>query len=435
MKKLLARVLAAAMVVGLLSVSAFAYTAEVSELNTVTPSNSYTEVSPCTHYDGEHPLYIFPAGTTFQVTGYLVVQAWKIESDTGALDFYDSDYSSGSDGATFAPEPGVIYMVQESNQMDWFQYMYIMVEGGSTQPDPEPESTAYSLPDNDLLEASAASTGSTTVTDSQGETHTVYLYPAGTVFTSKSAMTNFERVRNLSTGEYQYGINQQFTLPETGAYELTAFDEGIWTTTAYVMASGGSVQPDPEPEPEPEPEQPTTVAGFSDVSSDAWYAGYVETVVEKGLFSGNEDGTFGPEDNMTYAQFLVVLSQFSGDAIPGAEGAWYQGYVNWANEADLIPAEMQESFNPDAAITRQDMAALFGNFLAAYDHSGETVNSGEASFADAGSIADDAAEGVQTCYELGIMSGKDGNVFDPLATATRAEVAVTMTNMAAVMGR
>ena len=140
MKQKIASLLTAVMVLGLLSVPAFAYTAEVSELNTVTPSNSYTEVSTCTHYDGEHPLYIFPAGTTFQVTGYLVVQAWKIESDTGALDFYDSDYSSGSDGATFAPEPGVIYMVQESNQMDWFQYMYIMVRAAppSLTPSPNP---------------------------------------------------------------------------------------------------------------------------------------------------------------------------------------------------------------------------------------------------------------------------------------------------------
>ena len=321
MKKLLARVLAAAMVVGLLSVSAFAYTAEVSELNTVTPSNSYTEVSTCTHYDGEHPLYIFPAGTTFQVTGYLVVQAWKIESDTGALDFYDSDYSSGSDGATFAPEPGVIYMVQESNQMDWFQYMYIMVEGGSAQPDPEPE---------------------------------------------------------------------------------------------------------PEPE---------TVAGFADVPVTAWYAGYVETVVDKGLFSGKGEGVFGSEDSMTYAEFLVVLSQFSGDAIPGSAGAWYQGYVDWANNAGIVPAEIQSSFNPDAPITRQDMAALFGAFLDAYEWSADPVTGETPSFADQGSIAGYAADGVTQCYQLGIMSGKDGNTFDPLGTATRAEVAVTMTQMARVMGK
>ena len=244
------------------------------------------------------------------------------------------------------------------------------------------------------------------------------------------------------------GMNDGYLLGNTYArYGLDAYmwdysvfidyfyaDDGpYWITTQealdlFTELTGIPVAGTPE-------EKPATVAGFSDVSADAWYAGYVETVAEKGLFSGNADGTFAPEANMTYAQFLVVLSQFSGDAIPGAEGAWYQGYVNWAEEADLIPAGMGESFNPDAAITRQDMAALFGSFLNTYDHSSETVNSGEASFADAASIADYAADGVQICYQLGIMSGKDGGVFDPIGTATRAEVAVTMVQMARIMER
>ena len=420
LKSILGAALALCLMAGL-AVPAGAYTAEVSELSSVTPSSSYVEVSSCNHYDGEHPLYIFPAGTTFQSAGYMVVQAWKIEADTGALDFYDSDYDSGSDGATFAPEAGVIYMIQESNQMDWFQYMYIMVEGGASQ---QPEPTGYEVPDNSLLEASSASVGTATVTDWNGESHTVYRYPAGTVFTPKIGMTNFSLAKNLYTGEVQY-LSQKFTLPGDGAYELTAYDQGIWDTKAYVMADGASI---PEPEPEPE-----IVAGFADVPTTAWYAGYVQTVVDKGLFSGKGEGVFGAEDQMTYAEFLVVLSQFSGDAIPGSAGAWYQGYVDWASNAGIVPAEIA-GFNPDAAITRQDMAALFGNFLNAYDHEGQP-SAGEPSFADGASVADYAAEGVTLCYQMGLMSGKDGNRFDPLATATRAEVAVTMTQMARVMGR
>ena len=42
---------------------------------------------------------------------------------------------------------------------------------------------------------------------------------------------------------------------------------------------------------------------------------------------------------------------------------------------------------------------------------------------------------MELCYQLGIMSGKDNNRFDPAGTTTRAEVAVTMTQMARVMGR
>ena len=131
---------------------------------------------------------------------------------------------------------------------------------------------------------------------------------------------------------------------------------------------------------------------------------------------------------------IIGVYQFSGDQLPASPGAWYQGYVDWANNAGLVPGGMQ-GFNPDAPITRQDMAALFGNFLERYDYSAQPVADEEPAFADAGSIAGYAAGGVTLCYQMGLMSGKDGNLFAPLATATRAEVAVTMTQMARVMGR
>ena len=179
--------------------------------------------------------------------------------------------------------------------------------------------------------------------------------------------------------------------------------------------------------------QTETVAGFTDVPASAWYASYVQTVVDKDLFTGVGEGTFAPESSMTYAQFLTVLYKFSGDQLPASQGAWYQGYVDWAENAGLVPAEIAD-FNPDAAITRQDMAALFGSFLDAYDHSAQPVTDEEPSFADAGSIAGYVADGVTLCYQMGLMSGNDDGTFAPAATATRAQVAVTMTQMARVMG-
>ena len=175
---------------------------------------------------------------------------------------------------------------------------------------------------------------------------------------------------------------------------------------------------------------------FPDVAPGAWYASFVQTAYEKGLFSGNADGTFAPESNMTYAQFLVVLSQFSGDTISPVEGGvWYDGYVNWAKEQELIPQAMLSGFDPNAAITRQDMAALFGTFLEAYNPSYEVVNDQEPSFPDQGAIADYAADGVTACLRAGIMSGNADGSFNPTGTATRAQVAVTMVQMARVMGK
>ena len=110
---------------------------------------------------------------------------------------------------------------------------------------------AYDLPDNSLLQASNPSSGTAAVTDWEGESHTVYRYPAGTVFSVKTGMTNFAMVTDLSTGDTVPMVpQQQFTLPETGAYRLTAYDQGIWTTTAYVMAEGA---PSPSPSPSRSP--------------------------------------------------------------------------------------------------------------------------------------------------------------------------------------
>ena len=218
-----------------------------------------------------------------------------------------------------------------------------------------------------------------------------------------------------------------------------ADDGRYWVTTqpaldSFTRLTGIEVEGGPAQETEEETTQPSAQV-FSDVPPDAWYAEYVQTVYEKGLFSGTGDGVFSPDANMTYAQFLVVLSQFSGETIPASSGAWYQGYVDWAGETGLIPSEIQDGFDPDAPITRQDMAALFGAFLNAYDHGDEAVNSGAGSFSDADGIADYAQEGVTLCWRLGIMGGNADGTFAPQATATRAQVAVTMVQMARVMGR
>ena len=56
-------------------------------------------------------------------------------------------------------------------------------------------------------------------------------------------------------------------------------------------------------------------------------------------------------------------------------------------------------------------------------------------YTDADDIAGYARGSVQLCYRLGIMSGGDDGSFAPLATATRAQVAVVMVQMARVMGK
>ena len=102
-------------------------------------------------------------------------------------------------------------------------------------------------------------------------------------------------------------------------YKLEASASSLagMTQTLYVMGAQ-----------EEQPEVPEPL--FPDVEPEAWYAEYVEAAGELGLFAGNPDGTFGPEQRITYAQFLTALSRLSGDDITAPAGSpWYQGYVDW----------------------------------------------------------------------------------------------------------
>ena len=220
----------------------------------------------------------------------------------------------------------------------------------------------------------------------------------------------------LAPGTYNWEVRVEFSFGRLESVYITI-------PLTFTVAAAGTLTEEP-------------AQTFTDVTPDKWYYDFVETVAEKGLFAGNGDGTFAPENNMTYAEFLAVLFQFSGDTLPANSGPnWYDNHVQWAKNSGVIPSAMLAGFDPEAAITRQDMAALFGSFLTRYDYSAAPVNSGTPSFSDEGGIAGYAKDGVELCYQLGIMGGNSDGTFAPDNNAIRAEVAVTMVQMARVMGR
>ena len=78
-------------------------------------------------------------------------------------------------------------------------------------------------------------------------------------------------------------------------------------------------------------------------------------------------------------------------------------------------------FGIGSEITREQMAAMVYRAVKA---SGLNILQGEAAaFADSDTISDYAREACEFMAKSGIMNGKTGGVFEPNATATRAEAA------------
>lgn len=180
---------------------------------------------------------------------------------------------------------------------------------------------------------------------------------------------------------------------------------------------------------------------FTDVPSDAWYTPYVSFAVRHSLFNGTSATTFSPNMAMSRAMFVqlfanldgVNLSAYTSTPFDDAPlSAWYGPAVAWAAQNGVVNGTSQTTFAPDNEITREQMCVMIVNY-AKYKNISLTAIKTDLSFGDAADISDWAREAVDICAKAGIINGKDGGVFDPQGTASRAEVATLMTNFCRIV--
>ena len=95
----------------------------------------------------------------------------------------------------------------------------------------------------------------------------------------------------------------------------------------------------------------------------------------------------------------------------------------WAQAAAIAKGDDQGRFNPDAAVTRQELAV----FLARYDlNRGVELAEGRLSlFSDAEQISAWAGDGMRHAVGMGLLQGSGGCI-SPRGTATRAQLAVVL---------
>lgn len=85
----------------------------------------------------------------------------------------------------------------------------------------------------------------------------------------------------------------------------------------------------------------TAYVPFSDVPSDAWYAENVKTVCEYGLMQGKGQGKFMPGGKLSVAETLAIACRLhnifqGGDGVIGQSAPWYQSYIDYAAEYEII---------------------------------------------------------------------------------------------------
>ena len=171
---------------------------------------------------------------------------------------------------------------------------------------------------------------------------------------------------------------------------------------------------------------------FPDVKKDAWFYQVVNRAAALDLVGGYSDGRFAPYDNITRGQVVVILWRMANQPKPSGgtksfpdvkNGSYYYNAVQWASSIGVVSGYENGTFGPDKNVTREQLAVMLANY--ARKVGGITVAGSKSDYSkmsDANSVANYAQTAVGWCFRTKILSGA-GDKINPKGNATRAQAA------------
>lgn len=176
---------------------------------------------------------------------------------------------------------------------------------------------------------------------------------------------------------------------------------------------------------------------YMDVPSGHWAKNAIGALSAKHIIQGVSDSSFAPNQSVTRAEFAaMVVRAFGLTAKTKAAFAdvndtdWFASAVAAANENGIVNGMNDHTFAPNQHIKREEMAAMIVRAyqVKAGKSAAPSVQS-KTVFGDASLISSWAEEYVKTAVSLGILQGRDGNLFAPQDETTRAESAQVLFNL------
>ena len=167
---------------------------------------------------------------------------------------------------------------------------------------------------------------------------------------------------------------------------------------------------------------------FKDVPplGSAWYHEDVDYVLEKGYMTGVSADSFAPNKTLTRAMVVTILYRMAGEpAVSGSsgftdvpDGKWYSKAVTWAKNKGIATGYDQKTFGPDDPVTREQMITFLYRFAGKPSGTGSLTG-----FPDAGKVSSWAVDAMKWAIGKGIIKGNSDGTLNPKGTATRAQFA------------
>ena len=215
----------------------------------------------------------------------------------------------------------------------------------------------------------------------------------------------------------------------TGGKEVEVKDNGDGTYTFKMPSADAKIVVTfaEDPNWEPEPEEPAMP--FTDVNDNDWFYDVVLYAYDNGLMTGTSADAFAPNTATTRGMIVSMLARLEG--VTSAEDAgfadvaandWYATAVNWAASVGVVNGYEDDTFRPNAPITREQMAAILYNYA---DYKGYDVSARAdlSDYADAASISSWAEDVLAWANAEGLINGMTATTIDPQGATTRAQTA------------
>lgn len=178
---------------------------------------------------------------------------------------------------------------------------------------------------------------------------------------------------------------------------------------------------------------------YTDVFPSDWYYEATEFAAANGLLYGTKDGAMMPYGRLTRGDAITAIYRLEGSPAVSPEGAfidvpadaWYAPAAAWGKSTGIFSGDPDGSFHPNESVSREQLAVLFCRCAEAWLCLPTDAPALSETFRDRGDVSDPAAHATAWAVSKGLLSAvQDGCELLPGSTATRAQFAAALLHFA-----
>lgn len=173
---------------------------------------------------------------------------------------------------------------------------------------------------------------------------------------------------------------------------------------------------------------------FTDTAKGAWYQGAVEYVYRNGIMTGTSATTFEPNASLSRAMVAQILYNLEGQPAVTEETTftdsgthWAVDAITWAQETGVVNGYEDNTFRPNRAVTREELAQMLYNYAKVKGY--DLTTSGDlTAFPDGSKVSSWAKEAMAWANGNKLINGFEDDTLRPGGDSTRAQAASILMN-------